>query len=427
MKFLVSSDETGNLKEVVCAEGTDTSSKEAIQPELVRSILTQSDYTNVRTRITHMTVVKDILVTARMGGIVNFYSISADESHEYGATLQTYKLNCDEGSNPVSLIHLEALGCLMVALDSAEVFVLSIEGGQTEIPVSLRLPGRSGKNSQPISVFVQNPYEPGIFAYGGKCNDLQVVKLFDKKRMKNGAKIFNSGSRVTPEVVFQAENVEPDHLGLDVPVWITGILFQKNAGKKGFKMVTSTGYGQIRLYDTSLEEEPIGSYKICEKPIRVLQFATDHEDEVIVADSHNFVARVSLFKVDAKAERIVSASAGTFYKPSLKILGKYSKGGNTGAINSIARSPSRNVVATGGLDRYLRVFDVQTRNLLAKVYLGTQISSLLFIEDDGLSNLDRDQAESALEDQNDDEIWEQLDHNAGSDDDLKITKRRRRI
>lgn len=426
MRFLVSADETGNVKEVICPEGTDTSQKEGIQPELIRSVLEESEHLNVRSRIKMMKVVNDNkLVTARIGGFIDFYDVTDRNSDEYGKFLRSVDLRCEPSDKPVALIEDESRNIVIVAFESSKLFFVNLS--KEDDPVVLNLPGRTTEASS-ISAFTSNPYEPGIFAYGGKDNDLQVIKLFNNRTLKKQGFRFDDVNSWKLEVLFKAENVEPDHLGLDVPIWITGILFQKGSGSKtGYKIVTSTGYGHIRQYDTLSDDEPVGSFKVCERPITNLKFASDSQEDIIISDTHNYIAVLSLVKVDAKAVRIVSASAGTFYKPSLKVLGRYSQGGNTGAINDITSSPSSNIIATGGLDRYLRVFEVQTRKLLAKVYLGTQISSICFLEDDSSFAIDKESINRAEEQLRDDEIWEQLENNKETDDKPLITKRRRRI
>lgn len=425
MRFLISADETGNVKEVICQEGTDTSQKEGAQPELIRSVLEASEHVNVKNRVREMTMLKDgRLAVARLNGYVDIHDVSNRESDDFGKLLRSYKLQGEAGDKPIALIELESLNFIMVAFESGSVFIIDVTDDIE--PIHIILPSRTKENNT-ISAFSMNPYSPGIVAYGGKNNDLQVAKLFDLKLLEKDRQKRKDPSYWKPKVLFQAENVEPDHLGLDVPIWITGILFRKMDRSKGFRLVTSTWYGHIREYDTLIELEPVASYKVCEKPINALKFATSSQEDIVIADTHTFVARLSLVKVDAKAIRIVSASAGTFYRPSLKVLGKYSQGGNTGAINSIVSSPCTDAIATGGLDRYLRVFDVQTRRLLAKVYLGTQIGSILFLEDDSSSAIDKESVQEAEDLQNDEDLWQQLEASEDSQDKPLITKRRRRV
>ena len=61
---------------------------------------------------------------------------------------------------------------------------------------------------------------------------------------------------------------------------------------------------------------------------------------------------------------------------TLRLNGVYK--GNTGSIRDIAIHPSMNVVATVGLDRIMRVFDIETRQQLHRVYLRQRLNCVLF-------------------------------------------------
>lgn len=429
MRIFVSSDETGNIKEVISAPGVDTSKKDGEQPELVNNILQASDLTNVKNRIVHLATFQEKwIVSSRLGGFLTVYDMfnSSEAPEENYNLLHNYKLPVESGDKPVALIKFEKDDFVMVAFESSVVFIIFFNGGKFDVkPISISIPIRPVNDEKStLSTFVHNPYIPGIFASGGKNNDLQVVKLFDRKKNFTG-KDFKSSSSWKIKVEFEAENVEPDHLGIEAPIWISGILFCKDAPKKGYKLITSTRYGNIRKYDTVEDTEPIGSYKVCDKAILTLNFASNEQNEIIISDTHTFVARLSLTKVDARAQRIVSASAGTFYKPSLKLLGKYSEGGNTGAIHGVDVDFTNNVVAFGGLDRYLRVFNVSSRALVLKIYLGTQISSLVIL-DASDANLDSEEKKRDLEAEDDDEkFWNDLDQDEEAP--APIIKKRRRI
>lgn len=412
MRFLASADETGNIKEIVCKRGVDTSKKDGEKPELVQNILQKSDHTNVKNRIVNMTTYQDKwLVSTRLGGFMTIYDMSnsSENPEENYNLVHSYKLPVENGDKPIALITFEESDFVMVAFESSVVFIIYFNGGKFDYkPLSIGIPSRTDNEKLTLNSFVHNPYVRGIFACGGKDNDLQVIKLFDKKK-KFTKKDFESRDSWNVKVVFRAENVEPDHLDLEVPIWISDILFFRDAPKKGFKLVTSTRYGHIRKYDTLEDKEPIESYKVSEKPIITLTFANSEQDEIIISDTHTFVARLSLTKVDSKAHRIVSASAGTFFKPSLKVLGKYSEGGNTGAIHGVDIEVTKGVVAFGGLDRYLRVFNINTRALILKVYLGTQISSLNIVDASDGDEESKERKRELQAEEEDEEFWNDLD------------------
>lgn len=418
MRIFASSDETGNVKEVVCSLGVDTSLKDGERPELVQNILQKDDFTNVRTRVHQLKIFQEkYLLAHRLGGILCVYEYFASSQvagENYGL-IHSYKFPIDMGDKPVSLVTFEEHGFAVAAYESLKIFLVYLDDLELE-PLQIDLPLRDqteAGQTVTTNAFVHCSYNPGVFAYGGKDNDLQIVRLFDSKTdmSKNS---FMDANKWKIKVLFRGDNVEPDHLDLKVPIWITQILFTKETTKKAFHVITSTRYGHIRKYNTKEDAQPLDSWKVSEKPIITLNFANSEQTEIIITDVHTFVAKLSLVQIDAKAHRIVSASAGTFYKPSLKLLGKFSEGGNTGAIHAVAISKDK--VAFGGLDRYLRVFDIQTRKMLMKVYLGTQISWVCVLEDAETTQ----QANEAAED---DELWDQLDNKA----EPAIKKRKRNI
>lgn len=412
MKFFVSADETGNIKEVTCLTGTDTSKKDGQQPESVLNILQPNERANVRNRITHLKLFQDKwLLACRLGNFFDIYenfgeSPTPEENYKL---LHSYKFDVDANDKPVALVLLESHDCAFVVFESCKLYVvnLSEETAFQTAPLMLALPSRQDEKPATVCAFVPNPYEDGVFAYGGKENDLQIARIYSGEIKKAS---FTDAQQWNIEILFQAKNVKPDHLDIESPIWITNILFQKS--EKHYRLVTSTRDGHIRLYHTKKARPQ--SYKISEKPILTLAFASDSQDEIIISDTHTFVARFSLTQIDERAQRIVLASAGTFYKPSLKLMGRYSEGGNTGAIIGTAMGEGR--IAFGGLDRYLRVFEIASRKLVAKVYLGVQISAIVGLEFNDGKEEDPEKREA----QENDEFWSEL----GSEPTIQKKKRK---
>lgn len=434
MRFLATADETGAIKEVVCNRGTDTSKKDAAQPISIKKIAAGENL-NIKSKILFMSEFnQELLVSARANGwiTVNDLINESEEEEEQYLLLHTYKLDVEQGDKPVGLIKLEAHQTILVAFESRKLFAIHFNDKKFDInPIELELAG-----DKPIQTFAANPYQEGIFAFGGKENDVKIVKLFESKDANDDS--FKSKSFYTNEIVFEAENVENDYLDLWVPVWISKILFFKDQPENGFKFVTATRHGQIRTYNTSEEPSPIGDYKICDKPLVSLKFTSEAQDEVIVTDTHNYVAKLSLKKIDPKGFRISSASAGVMFRPTTKLLGKFSEGGNTGAIFAVDTDLEERLIAFGGLDRYLRVFDIDSRKLLAKVYLGTQITDVLIldseeelIESEGdkkpqvISRKRRllQKQEEEEEESDEEDVWNQLEENSKANKKSKKTKK----
>ena len=430
MKILVTSDDTGAVKEVVCSRGTDTSKQDAKQPKSIKNICSEPG-ASVRTRVLHMVNFKStFLVASRLGGSVTIY----DLNHEEYELVHTYQLAISNEDKPISLIELEEFDVVVVAFESGKVFVINLNNGKFDLdPIEIQLPGKKG-----ISAFINNPHEAGVFACGGKENDARIIRLFEGEITKDVFEAENKQEFFQPDVIFTARNVKNDHLDLRPPIWISSILFFDEKPKDGYKFLTSTRYGQVRIYDTTHGKRPIQDYKVCEKPIVTLNFA-DSEEEVIVSDTHNLVAKYSLAQIDSKAFKTHSASAGEITKPVSKLLGKFSAGGNTGAIVGVNIFDDE-IISTGGLDRYLRTYDISSREILAKVYLGVQISDVLMLDsedeeeeepesemgDKRKKNIEkrRRKALEAEENESDEEeLWNQLEENNKT----KIEKKKRRI
>ncbi|XP_059657319.1 uncharacterized protein LOC132303893 isoform X2 [Cornus florida] len=118
----------------------------------------------------------------------------------------------------------------------------------------------------------------------------------------------------------------------------------------------------VRLYDISAQRRPVMSFDFRETPIKAVT-----ED----LDGHTiFIGNGSgdLASVDVRTGKLL----GCF-------LGKCS-----GSIRSIARHPEHPVIASCGLDCYLRLWDIKSRQLLSAVFLKQHLTNVVF--DSNFSN-----------------------------------------
>ena len=410
MKVLCSADEIGGIKEVLCGKGTDTSIKDARQPQSVKSI--EEAQQSPKTKILQMVDYKSkYLIVCRLGGHLDIYDLNENYKKR-----KSIKVPVGQNEKLVSLVTVESLDLILVATEGSKVYIFPLNDIEKELePVEVCLPG-----DKSISAFVSNPYETGVFAYGGQENDVRIVRLFEADKGPH------LNYKTEPEVLFTARNVRNDYLDLRVPIWITGILFLQSKSK-GYQFITTTRYGQMRLYDTVHGRRPILDRKLCDSPIISLNHG-ETEEEIIITDTRNLVCKYSLVRCLEKAFEDPTKSSSHTDKDSEPLtLGKYSAGANTGAIYGV--DIVEDYIATGGLDRYLRIYNLEDRDLLAKVYLGTQVTSVVILEGesdaDGVSNsaqpveikkrrrkIHSDQPQNS--DESDDELWKQLDENRQS-------------
>ncbi|GFU52584.1 WD repeat-containing protein 74 [Nephila pilipes] len=180
---------------------------------------------------------------------------------------------------------------------------------------------------------IPNQFANSQIATGGEENDLKVWDL-----------------QAPNSPVFQAKNVRNDFLDLRVPVWITDLKF-----KSVDNIVTCTRHHQIRLYDTRAQRRPVIDMDFERYPLMSLSLA--HNDNQVVVGS----SRGRMALIDLRRKLLVHAFKGF-----------------VGSIRSVQCHPTLPWVASCGLDRFLRIHDLNQHKLLKKIYLKTRLNCLLF-------------------------------------------------
>ena len=402
MKFLAACEDTGSVKEIVCVHGTDTSKQDKPQPISIRNVCNEEG-TSAKSRVLHMEISGDYLIALRADDTLRVYDINTEE-YDLLKTYQLSKTNKDDF--PVSLVEDKTNEVILATYSSGRIFFVNLDDGKFELPpISIQL-----DTKKPISCISLHPVEPNVVVFGGQENDARIIRLYDEASIP--AQVFTSEEAKetffgSQKVLFAARNVKNDHLDLRPPIWITKVEFLDNKISGEYQFITTTKYGQLRMYDTKHGKRPKKDYPLCQKSIITLSFTNGDQEDIIISDTHGLVAKYSLEKVDQKAFKTHSASAGTIQKPVAKLLGKYT-GGNTGAVFGVDVVDS--LVATGGLDRYLRVYDVEDREVVAKVYLGTQINSVIVLDTEDETEENDDEGKRKHEESDEEELWDQLEH-----------------
>ncbi|XP_053544839.1 WD repeat-containing protein 74 [Bombina bombina] len=203
-------------------------------------------------------------------------------------------------------------------------------------------------------------------ATGGKENDL---KIWDLERAE--------------EPIFRAKNVRNDWLDLRVPVWIRDLDFIPGSEK----VITGTSHHQVRIYDPSTRQRrPVLEVLFGEDPITALSVTPDGRS-VVVGNSHGNMGVIDLRK-------------GSLLR-CLK--------GSAGSVRSIQCHASLSLVATCGLDRFLRIHNYADKELLHKVYLKSRLNCLLFSSQEKWEEEnDTDLLEDGVKDE-EDEVWDTME------------------
>eukprot|EP00808_Paulinella_micropora_P031466 g62319.t1 len=125
------------------------------------------------------------------------------------------------------------------------------------------------------------------------------------------------------------------------------------------EVVTATAHGQVRRHDTRVTgARPLCDYKISECALTCITATPlSPPHSVYVGDASGVLAHLDL--------------------RTGKEVGRF-KGEIAGSLRSVCVHPAQPKIASVGLDRFLRVHDLQNRSLLAKFYLKQKLNAVLF-------------------------------------------------
>ncbi|KAI8543934.1 hypothetical protein RHMOL_Rhmol08G0256100 [Rhododendron molle] len=154
--------------------------------------------------------------------------------------------------------------------------------------------------------------------------------------------------------IWNAKSPAKNSLGIFTPTWFTSATFLSNDDHR--KVVAGTNNHQVRLYDISSQRRPVMSMDFRESPIKAVTEDLDGNTIYIGTGSGDLAA---------------------FDMRTGKLLGCF-VGKCSGSIRSIARHPELPVLASCGLDSYLRFWDVTSRQLLSAVFLKQHLSNVVF-------------------------------------------------
>ncbi|KAL2465441.1 Transducin/WD40 repeat-like superfamily protein [Abeliophyllum distichum] len=138
------------------------------------------------------------------------------------------------------------------------------------------------------------------------------------------------------------------------PTWFTSATFLSKDDHR--KLVAGTNCHQVRLYDISAQRRPVITFDFRETPIKAVAEDLDGHTVYIGNGSGD------LASVDIRTGKLL----GCF-------IGKCS-----GSIRSIARHPELPIIASCGLDSYLRIWDIHSRQLLSTVFLKQHLTNVVF-------------------------------------------------
>ena len=190
------------------------------------------------------------------------------------------------------------------------------------------------------------------FATGGRENN---VKLFDVETQKN---------------VFLARSPKPNELGIWDKPWITSLCF---LDRNSSVVLCGTANHQLRLYDTRVKRRPVFEIEWGENKIGslCLQGGADGENLSSTGSVWCGNAIGQLAMLDLKTKTMVGSLKGTL-----------------GSVRHLSMHPTKpNLLFSCGLDRFLRVYDVQKRQQVCRVFLKQYMNTLDVMPETNVDNL----------------------------------------
>jgi WD40 repeat protein len=192
----------------------------------------------------------------------------------------------------------------------------------------------------------------------------------------------------TSQCAWKARNLTNDWLDLKIPEWIRCI---RHRPQHPSHIFTATAHHKLRLYDINAGRRPVLDFCPSERALLTLS-VTPNPNYVIAGDSTG-----TMMLLDVR---------------NGQQLGSYR--GSGGALRDIVHhpDPSMPVVASVGLDRFLKIHHSITRRLIKRIYLKQKMNCILF------------SAETPTEEQDDEaDVWGELERRtAGKPADSDIAK-----
>ncbi|KAI3647128.1 hypothetical protein MP228_007349 [Amoeboaphelidium protococcarum] len=384
MHFIIS-DQVGLLKELTITEPNKSKgdSKAGLVAQKQAASYGQVDRDmEITSMHRSFDTLKNQIFLGRKSGDIDVFDIDSK-------VIQPIQMDKQCKSKVISLYHHDDQQRLIVLRQSGE---FSISAVGEHLQISTLFSKNLGQDLCALDVCTSQS-SPNLVVYGGKERD---VTVFDFEAQ---------------DTCFKGKNVAHDWLDMRVPLHHTAVKFMPNSDQE---IVTCTQQGTVKLYDMRQDRRPVLTEAVGGKDIALKRLSIVGGNN---SDFHN-----------QRREILVCDNVGDVYHYDLgerRVIGKLK--GSSGAIydaQTFTDSSDNQMlkVATVGLDRFLRVYDLKRRTLLHKVYMKQRMNQVIpIIEMSNLQNeheqsgdhVDRDIDGSELQysdlGSDNDDVWEQLE------------------
>lgn len=361
------------------------------------------------------------ITVARKGGVVQMYDLNSLQLE------REWKGHCKEVNDPI--IGLEFLNDHLYTCSAmGRVIVRDLLDEDSEFSYWYT------KIREPVSAFRIHPNQPDIVASGGKDKDLEVVQLMSPQASDSRLGMVRANwfmQMIHNEDVghqrlrtkWQAKR-NPNEFEFRPQVWVSDIQFLDTSRPThlGWRLAASTRYGEINIYETASSKRPVLSVMVSDYPLVNLWFG-GNERELLYTNTQNGVGvfdsvtgkvvkmkgeagtsmlHVSAAYKDGKPEfpeiqgpRIGASSQSILYPEEENSMDSSTQtdSQNSTATQEISASRTASpvsvsmpsvtagpIMVSGGLDTYLRVYDLQAAQMVSKINTNAKISDVWIID-----------------------------------------------
>lgn len=238
----------------------------------------------------------------------------------------THSFSCNLGKESINGIS-RYNGSILTSVGSGAISLWSSTGEGEELV-------NAGEN---LNRMCHSRVQKNMIATGGKENK---VKLYDLEKQTQ---------------TFLEKDLSHDWLNLRKPVWISDLNFLPET-----QQIASVGrYGHIYLFDPRSQRRPVMNMTVQNEAWTCLAIPPK-EKHIIVGSTTGRLNLIDLRKL------------GT-------VLNTYK--GFTGGVTGVICSTTNPYIASVSLDRYLRIHNIDTKEILKSIYLTSRLSCLVMRSD----------------------------------------------
>lgn len=366
MKILISDEESGSLIQHDFLKGTDTSKVSSTK-------VTSTTYASEgKTRyVQRMAKVPDsqLVVTARSDGSVQVYDISSE-----------YKCTKQWPAGTTCQLKDDRIVALSVLSTNEKVLVTSQTGRITKLDLSEKEEKAEVWNVKgPLETLAVHPKYESTFIVAGQERESEVFEFQDEVESESETQVIKK-----VKSMWQARNVKENKLHLRVPVWIKHVQFHADSHLDHYQFSVVTKSGKLRKYNSKEGRRPRQEFDVASNSLSTVYMGSS---KLAVSD--------------------VKTSTVLFDLENNKVQGNL-KGFN-GSVSAITATPDETLIALGGLDRYLKVYESSTRKIVGNVFTNGLISQVLILDsEDEPESLSKRVREDEDEEEDADELWKKL-------------------